>query len=77
MKEDECMKSEHQGVISDCQHDNLSIIKARHSLDKEKSISEAITGETLTCEQVTEKITTLMSRTHAPRGNSLLSSLCT
>ena len=72
LSEDERKKREHQGVFRDGHHDDLSIMKARYGLDKKKSISEVLTGDSLTCEQVTEKIVRLMNRTRAAGGNTLL-----
>ena len=69
LSEDEQRKLEHQGVPRECHHDDLSIMKARYGLDKERSISEVMTGGSLTCERVTEKITRLMNRTRAALGN--------
>ena len=70
LSEDEHKKLEHQGVPRECHNDDLSITRTRFDLDKTVSISEAVTGESLTCEQVTEKITRLMNKTHAAEGKN-------
>ena len=69
LSEDEQKKLEHQGVTRDCHHDDLSIMKARVHLNKETTASKVIRGESLTCEQVIEKIARLMNSTHAAEGN--------
>ena len=69
LSEDEHKKLEHQGVPREYHHEDLSIMKARYGLDKERSISEVMTGGSLTCEQVTEKITRILNRTRAALGN--------
>ena len=78
LREDEQRKLEHHEMNRDCHHDDPSTMKARHvhGLDRERNISKVMTGDFLTCEQVTEKITRLLSRTRAAGGNPLLSSLC-
>ncbi len=69
LKDDERQKLEHQGVLRDCHHDDTSIMKARFSLDKEKSIAEVLRNErSLTCEQVTKKITQLLNNTDTNGG---------
>ena len=70
LSEDEHRKLEHQGVPRECHCDDLSITKTRFGLDKRSSISEVVTGESLTCEQVTEKITRLMNKTRAAIGKN-------
>lgn len=69
LSEDEQRKLEYQRVPRESHHDDLSIIKASFDLDKEMSISDIMTGDALTCEQVTKKITMLMNRTKATGGN--------
>ncbi len=69
LKDDERRKLEHQGVPRDCHHDDTSIMKARHSLDKEKSIAEVLRDDgSLTCEQVIKKITQLQNNTDTCGG---------
>ena len=64
LSEDERRKLEHQGVPRHCHHDDLSIMKARFSLDKEKRVNEVLTGDSLTCELVKKQITRLMNNTN-------------
>ena len=71
---DEHRKLEHQGVPRECHYDDLSIMRTRFGLDETISISEVVTGESLTCEQVTEKITRLMNKTRAAIGKNCFSS---
>ncbi len=69
LKDDERRKLEHQGVPRDCHHDDLSIMRARYGLDKKKSIAEVLRDDgSLTCEQVTKKITQLMNNTETCGG---------
>ncbi len=69
LKDDERQRLEHQGVPRDCHHDDLSIIKARYGLDKERSIAEVLSDDgSLTCEQVTKKITRLLNNTETCGG---------
>ena len=69
LTDDDRQKLEHQGVPRDCHHDDLSIIKVRYGLDKEMSIAEVLRDDgSLTCEQVTKKITQLMNETDTSGG---------
>ena len=69
LKDDERQKLEHQGVSRDCHHDDLSIMKARHGLNKESSIAEVLRDDgSLTHEQVTTKITQLLNDTETGGG---------
>ena len=64
LSEDEQRKLENQGVARDYHYDDLSIMKARFSLDKEKCVNEVLTGDSLTCELVKKQITRLMNNTN-------------
>ena len=64
LSEDERRRLEHQGVPRDCHHDDLSIMKARFSLDEDKCVNEVLTGDSVTCELVKKKITHLMNDTY-------------
>ena len=70
LSEDEHRKLEHQGVPRKCHYSDLSIMRTRFGLNKTMSISEVVTGKSLTCEQVTEKITRLMNKTRAAGGKN-------
>ncbi len=70
LTDDDRQGLEHQGVPRECHHDDLSIMKARFSLDKDKTIAEVLRddGSPLTCEQVTKKITQLLNNTDTSGG---------
>ncbi len=74
IKDDDRRRLEHQGVPRDSHHDDLSIMKARFSLDKEKTIAEVLRddGSPLTCEQVTKKITQLLNNTDTSGGEAII-----
>ena len=72
LSEDERRKLEHQGVPRDCHHDDLSIIKARHSLYKDTRGTEVMTGNSLSCESVRKKVTQLMNNTETVGGKFYL-----
>ncbi len=74
LKDDETRKLENQGIPRDCHHDDLSIMKARFSLDKtEISIAEVLRDDgSLTCEQVTKKITQLQNNTDTCGGEVII-----
>ncbi len=69
LTDDDRRKLEHQGVPRDSHHDDLSIMKARFSLDKDKTIAEVLRDDgSLSCEQVTKKITLLLNNTDTSGG---------
>ena len=74
LTDDDRRRLEHQGVPRDSHHDDLSIMKARFSLDKEKTIAEVLRddGSPLTCEQVTKKITQLLNNTDTSGGETII-----
>ncbi len=70
LTDDDRQRLEHQGVPRDSHHDDLSIMKARFSLDKDISIAEVLRDDgSLSCEQVTKKITQLLNNTDTSGGN--------
>ncbi len=51
LTDDDRQKLEHQGVTRDSHHDDLSIMKARFILDKDKTIAEVLRDDgSLSCE---------------------------
>ncbi len=70
LTDDDRQGLEHQGVPRECHHDDLSIMKARFSLDKDIRIAEVLRddGSPLTCKQVTKKITQLLNNTDTSGG---------
>ncbi len=69
LTDDDRQKLEHQGVTRDSHHDDLSIMKARFILDKDKSIAEVLRYDgSLSCEQVTKKIALLLNNTDTCGG---------
>ncbi len=70
LTDDDRRRLEHQGVPRDSHHDDLSIMKARFILDKEKSMAKELNddGSSLTCVQVTKKISQLLNNTDTNGG---------
>ncbi len=69
LTDEDRQKLEYQGIPRDCHHDDLSIMKARFSRDKERSIAEVLRNEgSLTCELVNKKITQLLNNTDTSGG---------
>ena len=74
LSENEQEKLESEGVARDCHSSDLSIMKARFRCDKEKNISEEMTGGSLKCEEVKKTIMQLMDSTKAEGGKLYTSS---
>ena len=74
LTDDDIRKLEDQGVPRDSHHDDLSIMKARYGLDKDKTIAEVLRDDgSLTCEQVTTKIAQLLKNTATSGGEVIIS----
>ncbi len=78
LTDDDRRRLENQGIPRDCHHDDLSIAKARFSLDKDMSIAEVLRddGSPLTCKQVTKKITQLLNNTDTCGGEVIIHYYC-
>ena len=71
LTDDERRKLEHQGVSRDSHHDDLSIMKARYSMDKlcaVVGVESGDSGRELTCEDVKKQIASLMNNTDKAAG---------
>ena len=72
LTEEQRGKLENQGIAREDQHDDLSIVKARYSLDKNLQVAgvemSGPGGERLTREVVLKKINTLMNNCEPKKG---------
>jgi hypothetical protein len=67
--EDE-LKLQSQGVLPDCQ-DEVTIVRARHELDKNQKIVEVKSGQSLTRKEVMKSIAHLLYTTNNDGGKNI------